>query len=393
MAEKKNKPEIRFKGFSEEWERREFKSVATRVSSISEKIGLPRVEYEDIISCRGELNKNIYQKESSKIGIEFDNGDVLFGKLRPYLKNWLLSSFKGIAVGDFWVLRANETDSKFIYCLIQTLAYEMVANQSSGTKMPRSDWNLVSKTEFNVPIVRKEQSQIGTFFTHLDHLITIHQRKYDKLVTVKKAMLEKMFPKDGAVVPEIRFKGFSEDWEERKLGEVTDSYSGGTPSVGNVEFYGGEIPFIRSAEINSDSTEIFLTEKGLNNSSAKLVNKGYILYALYGATSGEVGRSKIKGAINQAVMAIIAKNDYDAEFIMQWLRKNKQDIISTYLQGGQGNLSGTIVKDLNIDFPCYDEQTKIGTFFNHLDTLITLRQRELEKLKNIKKACLEKMFV
>ena len=192
--------------------------------------------------------------------------------------------------------------------------------------------------------------------------------------------------------PAIRFKGFSDTWEQRKVGEVSESYSGGTPSVGVKEYYGGQIPFIRSAEINSEITELFLTEEGLKNSSARLVAVGDILYALYGATSGEVGRARLKGAINQAILAIKPHTDYDSEYLAQWLRKSKHSIIETYLQGGQGNLSGTIVKELSVDFPSLKEQKAIGDFFRQLDNLITLHQRKYEKLHNIKKSMLEKMF-
>ncbi len=165
-------------------------------------------------------------------------------------------------------------------------------------------------------------------------------------------------------------------WEQRKLGEVTKSYSGGTPSVGKREYYGGHIPFIRSAEINSDTTELFLTDIGLSSSSAKIVNVGDILYALYGATSGEVGIAQISGAINQAILAIKPDDGYDSQFITQWLLGQKQNIIDKYLQGGQGNLSGSLVKDLLLQFPKYDEQRKVGKFFQHLDNLITLHQRK-----------------
>ena len=157
---------------------------------------------------------------------------------------------------------------------------------------------------------------------------------------------------------------------------MSESYSGGTPSVGVKEYYGGQIPFIRSAEINSEITELFLTEEGLKNSSARLVAVGDILYALYGATSGEVGRARLKGAINQAILAIKPHTDYDSEYLAQWLRKSKHSIIETYLQGGQGNLSGTIVKELSVDFPSLKEQKAIGDFFRQLDNLITLHQRE-----------------
>ncbi|MCD8389770.1 MAG: restriction endonuclease subunit S [Oscillospiraceae bacterium] len=158
--------------------------------------------------------------------------------------------------------------------------------------------------------------------------------------------------------------------------DVTTSFSGGTPTVGVKSYYDGQIPFIRSAEINSDSTELFITEDGLNNSSARLVSEGDILYALYGATSGEVGRARLNGAINQAILAIKPVAGYDEEYLTQWLRKSKQAIVETYLQGGQGNLSGAIVKDLIVDFPSYTEQQAIGVFFHDLDHLIALHQRK-----------------
>ena len=192
--------------------------------------------------------------------------------------------------------------------------------------------------------------------------------------------------------PSIRFHGFEDAWEQRKVGEVSESYSGGTPSVGVKEYYGGQIPFIRSAEINSEITELFLTGEGLKNSSARLVAVDDILYALYGATSGEVGRARLKGAINQAILAIKPHTDYDSEYLAQWLRKSKHSIIETYLQGGQGNLSGTIVKELSVGFPSLKEQKAIGDFFRQLDNLITLHQRKFEKLTNVKKSMLEKMF-
>lgn len=192
--------------------------------------------------------------------------------------------------------------------------------------------------------------------------------------------------------PSIRFRGFTDDWEQRKLGDIIDSYSGGTPSVGNTAYYGGNIPFIRSAEIDNESTELFLTEDGLSNSSAKMVSKGDILYALYGATSGEVGIAKLDGAINQAILAILPHEGYDAQFIMQRLKRSKASIISTYLQGGQGNLSGTIVKNLIINTPSYVEQVRMGEYFFDLDNLITLHQRKLDQLKTLKKYFLQNMF-
>ena len=173
---------------------------------------------------------------------------------------------------------------------------------------------------------------------------------------------------------------------------MSESYSGGTPSVGVKEYYGGKIPFIRSAEINSEITELFLTEEGLKNSSARLVGVGDILYALYGATSGEVGRARLKGAINQAILAIKPHTGYDSGYLAQWLRKSKHSIIETYLQGGQGNLSGTIVKELSVDFPLLKEQQAIGDFFSRLDNLITLHQRKCALLFSPFQALISMMF-
>ena len=247
------------------------------------------------------------------------------------------------------------------------------------------DW---MKRTLAMPLL-KEQKKIAEILSTQDKAIELQGRKIEELKRFKKGCLEKMFPRKGQKVPEKRFPGFTDDWEQRKLGGVTTSYSGGTPTVGVKEYYDGQIPFIRSAEINSESTELFISEKGLNVSSARLVSKGDILYALYGATSGEVGRARLEGAINQAILAIKPMDNYDAEYLSQWLRKSKQNIVETYLQGGQGNLSGAIVKELIVDFPSYNEQQIIGQYFANLDRLITLHQRKLEEMKNQKKALMQ----
>ncbi|WP_029315895.1 restriction endonuclease subunit S [Aerococcus viridans] len=183
------------------------------------------------------------------------------------------------------------------------------------------------------------------------------------------------------------------DWEQRKLGDISDSFSGGTPSVQRSSYYGGDISFIRSGEINKTATELYITDEGLNRSSAKMVNKGDILYALYGATSGEVGISKINGAINQAILAIKPHVAFDSYFISQWLKNEKKIIVGTYLQGGQGNLSGSIIKKLTLILPVnLTEQEKIGQFFKGIDDTITLHQRKLEKLEKLKQALLQQMF-
>lgn len=192
--------------------------------------------------------------------------------------------------------------------------------------------------------------------------------------------------------PQIRFKGFTEEWKKDIIGNLTSSYSGGTPSVSNHEYYGGSIPFIRSGEVHEDKTELFITAKGLSESSAKMVSKGQILYALYGATSGEVDICKINGAINQAILAIDSNDDIMNSFLCPLLQEKKSHIINTLIQGGQGNLSGTLVKGYNIAFPSIAEQEKIASFFKSLDSMIDATAKKVASLKQTKQGCLQSMF-
>ena len=194
------------------------------------------------------------------------------------------------------------------------------------------------------------------------------------------------------IQPKIRGIGYTDNWDTCKVGEKTKSFSGGTPKSSDKSFYGGYIPFIRSGEINSDITELFITEEALNNSSAKMVAKGDILYALYGATSGEVSLSKIKGAINQAILAIKPDNGNSSEFIMNYLKKKKDAILRKYLQGGQGNLSASIIKNIEIGFPSQEEQHAMGSLFCTLDDLLDCYKDNLTNYQSLKRTMLSKMF-
>ncbi|GFK29302.1 restriction endonuclease subunit S [Tetragenococcus halophilus] len=188
--EEKRAPEVRFEGFHDDWKQRKFDKLVNRINKRTDEVDLPRVEFEDITSGQGQLNKDVYGKQSDKAGIEFKPGDILFGKLRPYLKKWLYTNFKGIAVGDFWILRPNEVENIFIYFLIQTPKYQFIANLTSGTKMPRSDWKTISNTTFSIPPQHKEQNKIGICLKKIDDTIALHQRKLDKLQELKKAVLQ-----------------------------------------------------------------------------------------------------------------------------------------------------------------------------------------------------------
>ncbi len=193
--------------------------------------------------------------------------------------------------------------------------------------------------------------------------------------------------------PKMRLKGFTGEWIESTIGEISTSFSGGTPSAGIAQYYGGNIPFIRSGEINEDKTQLFITEEGLNSSSAKLIDKGTLLYALYGATSGEVGISKISGAINQAILAILPKKGFSSEYLSHYLRAKKNNIVKTLLQGGQGNLSGALVKRVRISLPSnYKEQESVSQCFTSIDILIQSTTKKIESLKQVKAASLQSMF-
>ena len=191
-------PEIRFAGFADAWEQRKFSEIAQRQSEtmVSDDDN-PCVEYEDVIAEQGTLNKDVYSKGVYKNGIRFTSDDVLYGKLRPYLHNWLNPDFSGVAVGDWWVLKPIDTDKNFLFRLLQTSQYDDAANQSSGTKMPRADWKLISNMEFQIPSSTEEQSKIAQVFDNLDNLITLHQRKCDELKEAKRFMLQNMFPAKG----------------------------------------------------------------------------------------------------------------------------------------------------------------------------------------------------
>lgn len=199
---------------------------------------------------------------------------------------------------------------------------------------------------------------------------------------------------DKRLVPELRFPEFEKEgeWHIEKLCNIANTFSGGTPSVNNRDYYNGVIPFIRSGEINNTITELSLTHLGVEKSSAKIVEKGTILYALYGATSGEVAISKIRGAINQAILAVIPNANYSTRYVYQFLKKEKTVITNHFLQGGQGNLSGTIINNLSIPFPSYIEQQKIAECLSSIDEEISAIKEKVEQLKVHKKGLMQKLF-
>ena len=192
-------------------------------------------------------------------------------------------------------------------------------------------------------------------------------------------------------VPNLRFKEFQGEWEKCKLSEICTFFSGGTPSSSNKDFYGGNIAFIRSGELHADSTELFITQAGFDSSSAKMVEVGDLLLAMYGATSGDIAVSKIKGAINQAILCIRTKQN--KKFIESVWNKHVSKNLRKYLQGGQGNLSADIVKGISFFFPTLKEQEKIANLVYLLDERIATQNKIIDKLQSLIKGINQRVFM
>ena len=398
---KKKVPELRFKGFTDDWEERKLSDIVSRLSKSSNNSELPRVEFEDIVSGEGRLNKDVSHKFDDRKGILFSSQNILYGKLRPYLKNWLLADFKGIALGDFWVFKSINSDPKFVYSLIQSNHYQKVANDTSGTKMPRSDWKKVSSTEFQIPSSLEEQKKIGSFFKKLDDTIALHQRKLDLLKEQKKGYLQKMFPKNGAKVPELRFAGFADDWEERKLSDVAN-HRGGTA----IEKYfdkDGVYKVISIGSYGLNSQYVDQNIRAISNeiTDGRVVNSGELTMVLNDKTANGtiIGRTLLvekdnEYVINQRTEIISPKENFDSNFAYTILNGPFREKVKRIVQGGtQIYVNYPAVSNLNLELPKIEEQQKIGSFFKQLDDTIALHQRKLDLLKEQKKGFLQKMFV
>lgn len=405
MIKKKKVPKLRFPGFTDDWEQRKLLDCAGfRRGSFPQPYGnkewydgegaMPFVQVADITDDMKLVNdtKQKISKTAQPMSVFAEEGSVLV-TLQGSIGRVAITQYGAFVDRTVLIFdKYNQDIDKTFWAYIIKEKFIDEARKAPGGTVKTITKEALSDFDLMIPSYG-EQKNLGTFLVSIDRLITLHQRKLEHTKDLKKSMLQKMFPKKGEKNPEIRFPGFTDTWEQRKVSEVTTSYSGGTPQAGNSEYYNGTIPFIRSGEIYEKHTELFITQKGLENSSAKMVSKGDILYALYGATSGEVSRSNINGAINQAILAITPNDGCNANFLVEWFRKEKESIIDKYLQGGQGNLSAQIIKKLEIPFPTFEEQNKIGRYFTELNRLITLHQRELEHLKLLKKGLLQQMFV
>jgi type I restriction enzyme S subunit len=262
-----------------------------------------------------------------------------------------------------------------------------IQKEAQGSKVLSISTNRLTNIALNFP-TKVEQKKILESFRAIDEKIQALKKKHSLLEQYKNGVMQKLFSQ------ELRFKDENgkdfPEWKENKLGELGSFFSGGTPLTTKREYFNGNIPFIRSGEIYSNSTEQYISEEGLANSSAKMVEIGDLIYALYGATSGEVAISKIKGAINQAILCI--RTSLDNSFLLYYLTFSKEIILKTYLQGGQGNLSADIIKSLIVPVPHLSEQLKIANFISAICSKIEMLDVEIIETENWKQGLLQKMF-
>ena len=404
MNEHESVPNIRFNGFDDDWKEKKFNTLVNRKSHITSNTSLNSIEYENISPDNHGICKNFNNKK----GIYFQKGDILFGKLRPYLKKYVLTSYEGKAVGDFWVLSPKKgVYSKFVFYLIQTHKFYLVSNLSSGTKMPRSDWNLVNNSFFCVCNI-EEQQKIGDLFTKLDKLLDLQKQKIEKLELLKKALLQKLFPKHDTKIPELRFKGYEGDWVDRKfvncLAKIID-FRGKTPKkLGlswsrNGNYRALSALNVKNGFIDKNIDVHFgnydLYKKWMGKTELK---KGDILFTTE-APMGNVAiiKDNEKYILSQRTIAFrVNEKNINSLFLLYRLNtvsvKNKLMSLSTggTAQGiSQKNLSYLFISISN----SLDEQKRIGNILAKVDHLIYLENKKLENLQQFKKCFLQNMFV
>ena len=407
MTKKTDTPAIRFKGFSDTWEQRKLGEVmnVTSVKRIHQSdwtdYGIRFLRARDIVSAyKNEepddylyISKEKYDEYSSISG-KVSIGDMLVTGVGTIGVPYLVENSEPLYFKDgniIWFQNEDKVFGKFLFYSfagksIQDFITESAGIGTVGTYTIESG----KKTPISLPN-KEEQERIGLFFANLDHLITLHQRKYEKLHNIKKSMLEKMFPKNGSNVPEIRFKGFTEAWEQRKLGEI------GSVSMCRRIFKEqtsetGDIPFYKIGTFGAEP-DAFISRELFEEYKSKYPypKKGDILIS----ASGSIGRT----------VEFAGNNEYFQDSNIVWLshdeRLSNSFLKCFYSVVKWAGIEGSTIKRLYNDnilntvicMPSVPEQEHIGLFFENLDNLITLHQRELEKLQNIKKSMLEKMFV
>ena len=405
MAEQAKVPEIRFAGFTDPWEQRKLVDIAEIVGGGTPDTNNSNYWDGDIDwYAPAELGNNIYA-ESSTRKITQAGFDSCSTKMLPADKTILFTSRAGI--GNTAILRHSactnqgfqslvigDADVYFVYSMSERIK-KWAEEKASGSTFLEISGRQLETMPVNLPSL-VEQQAIGSFFSHLDDLITLHQRKYDKLVVFKKSMFEKMFPKDGESVPEIRFAGFTDPWEQRKLVDIAEIVGGGTPDTNNSNYWDGDIDWYAPAELGNniyaESSTRKITQAGFDSCSTKMLPADKTILFTSRAGIGNTAILRHSACTNQGFQSLVI-GDADVYFvysmserIKKWAEEKASG--STFLE-----ISGRQLETMPVNLPSLVEQQAIGSFFSHLDDLITLHQRKLELLRNIKKSLLDKMFV
>ncbi len=405
-------PKIRFSGFTDDWEQRKLGEVADIVGG-----GTPSTskdEYWDgdidwytpaeiidqifVSSSERKITQEGYDNSSAKM---LPIGTVLFTSRAGIGKMAILRK-KGCTNQGFQsiVPHANELDSYFIFSRSEELKRygEMVG---AGSTFVEVSGKQMSNMNLLLPKDIREQQKIGEYFSNLDRLITLHQRKLNGLKNVKKAMLEKMFPKNGEKIPEIRFSGFTDDWEQRKLSDIYRDI--GNAFVGTATpYYVEEGHFylesnnVKDGQINHN-TEVFINDEFYEKQKDKWLHTGDMVMV----QSGHVGHAAVIpeeldcSAAHALIMFRNPKVKIEPYFLNYQYQtvKAKKKIENITTGNTIKHILASEMQEFIVDVASYDEQEKIAGFFSHLDRLITLHQRKLDKLKTVKKAMLEKMFI
>lgn len=412
MQEQARVPAIRFAGFTDAWEQCKLGQIATEIKRNDPESQAPIMMITAENGFIEQSKRYAFNNagESLKKYILLQKGELAYNhgasQIRPFGSCFSLTTVESARIPFVYhCFSVGENNSEFVSIELNGKEVENQLRQivSSGARM---DGLLnISYDEYSGITLRlpetAEQCKISEFVRHLDHLITLHQRKYSRLCNVKKSMLEKMFPKDGASMPEIRFAGFTDAWEQRKLKEVTALLTGFP--FESKEFTNSGIKLVRGMNVkrgyldfSENLCEYWDSSKGLEN---YLLEGGDILIQMDGAL---IGKSYAKIAKNQLPALLVQRvtrarvltDKADEAFIYQEIQKRFLPYIKrTKTETAVPHLSLSNIADFSIMIPSIDEQKQIGDFFENLDHLITLHQRELERLQNIKKACLEKMFI
>ena len=399
---KNTKPAIRFKGFTDAWEQRKLGEIATEVNRNDPESIAPIMMITANNGFIEQSERYAFNNagESLKKYILLERGELAYNhgasKLRPYGSCFALTNTENARIPFVYhCFSVGENDSEFISIELNGSEIERQLRRivSSGARMDgllNISYEEYSTVELNLPSI-EEQQAISGFFHILDHLITLHQRKYDSLVNVKKAMLEKMFPKNGETVPEIRFKGFTDVWEQRKLGDIAEfNPKAEIPDV----FEYVDLESVIGTEMVSHRQELKLTAPSRAQRLAKTGDLFYQMVRPYQKNNYLYEKSDKHYVFSTGYAQM--RPHQDGYFLLCLVQNNNfvQIVLDNCTGTSYPAINANDLANIEVKYPFKsEEQVKIGMVFRSLDNLITLHQRKLEKLKNIKKSCLEKMFV